>query len=147
MTARKNSKASKPKRRAIKKSGLVALAAAAMASPVPSAPVLAQSQTQVSPQPGSTTEDLIDQQMGTIPPDAATAVTPTEGAAPMEIFTRGVKDKAETTPVTPTAVGATPRLGPTARDQLQTGVLQPAPAAPSTKDKAFIVPVPTKPSR
>ena len=68
MSATKKTKASKPKRRAVRKTGLVALAAAAMASPVASAPALAQSQTQVSPQPGPTAEDLIDQRMGTIPP-------------------------------------------------------------------------------
>ncbi len=147
MSATKKSRASKPKRRAVRKTGLVALAAAAMASPVASAPALAQSQTQVSPQPGPTTQELIDERMGTTPPDATIFSTPTERAAPKEIFTRGVGDKVETTPVMPSAVGATPRLSPPAGKELHTIFSTPRPAAPSTKDKALIFTGPSKPSR
>ncbi len=140
MSTTKKTRASKPKRRSVQKTGLVALAAAAMASPVASVPVLAQSQTQVE-------QDVLDRQMGTELPDTTTLVPSQPLGAPKEIFTRGVKYKAETTPATPSAVRATPRLGPTARDQLQTIILQPTPAAPSTKDKALIFTGPSKPSR
>lgn len=144
MSATKKSKASKPKRRAVHKTGLVALAAAAMASSVASAPALAQSQTQVSPQPGPTTEDLIDQRMGTIPPDAATAVTPTEGAIPK-------RDQLQTGVLQPTLRRDQPQTGvlqpAPIRDQLQTIILKPKPVAPSTKDKALIFTGPSKPTR
>ncbi len=145
MYASKTKRARKARRKSAKKTGLIALAAAAMASPVATAPVAAQSPSSVLPQPSPTEQELIDERMGTTVPDAATIVTPSPGAAPMEIFTRGVKDKAETTPVTPSAVGAaqpTPK-----REQLQTIILKPQPAAPSTKDKALIFTGPSKPSR
>lgn len=141
MSATKKSRASRRKRRSVHKTGLVALAAAAMASPVPSAPVLAQSQAQVE-------QDVLDRQMGTELPDTTTLVPSRPLGAPKEIFTHGVEDKTETVPIRPgMTTGAAPKFSPTARDQLQTGVLQPTPAAQSTKEKALIFTGPSKPSR
>ena len=124
MSARKKNRASKPKRRSVQKTGLVALAAAAMASPVASAPVLAQSQTQVSPQPSPT--DLgIDEKMGiqphpfTFAPGDALQPTPKRDQLQTEVLK------------------ATPKPDP----------LQTTPAAPSTRDKALIYTGPSKPSR
>lgn len=76
MNVSKTGRARKARRKMAKKTGLVALAAAALASPVATTPVIAQSPSSVSPQPSreSVTYTEFDRPMGSVsvPKDPAT---------------------------------------------------------------------------
>lgn len=147
----KTSRARKVGGKSGKKTGLVALAAAAMASPVAGAPAAAQSPSAVSPQPSppSSTDMEIDQRLGTSLPQAlprTEAIGPPCTPRDRGGAQSSVKDKAETTPLLPQTTGGTLQQTPS-REQLQTIILKPQPAAPSTRNKALIYTEPSKPSK
>lgn len=155
MVASKTRRARKARRKSAKKTGLIALAAAALASPVATTPVIAQSPSSVSPQPSppSSTDTKIDEAMGVmggaLVPKGAKIPQASPGAE------KGIfSSPADTKPgaaAEPKSMPAAPSIKAT-KDKATilsrpSKKLESMPAAPSTKDKALIFTGPSKPSR
>lgn len=138
------------RKRLAKKTGLVALAAAALASPVATTPVVAQSSTAVTPvpEPPNRPAQQIDEEMGTLPPPAPKGAEIPRASPGTEAIGPPCTPKKPSEAIGPPCTPKKPGVATQDQSQqLQTPTLQPQPAAPSAKDKALIYTGPGKPTR